>query len=326
MTEQPGRELIDTLVDGLTHKDVLLVLDNVEHVYPAAWVAERLLAAASRLRILATSRAPLRLYGEQEQQVPPLELPDLGQPHELEAVSRNEAIALFTDRARAASPAFVLTDQNARIVADVCARLDGVPLAIELAASRTKALTPQGILSRLATGPDVLIATARNLPPRQRTVRATIDWRCALLTDPQRFHNARGSVGRGAAWSLAEMPFRALERRQANRTRPRSRMAITRGSSVSPTLDHRHMAAVEVGALTCMSNSQASSRATGGQAATPRPTAVGSAAATLAARLAPIPASRDPQASAPAGNPILRRTSIDIDRWVIDSIAAHVVP
>jgi serine/threonine-protein kinase PknK len=133
----------------------------------AAWVAERLLAAASRLRILATSRAPLRLYGEQEQQVPPLELPDLGQPHELEAVSRSEAIALFTDRARAASPAFVLTDQNARIVADVFARLDGLPLAIELAASWTKVLTPQGVLFRLATGPDVLIATARNLPPRQ---------------------------------------------------------------------------------------------------------------------------------------------------------------
>jgi predicted ATPase len=199
MTEQPGRELIDTLVDGVAPKDLLLVLDNVEHVLPAAWVAERLLAAAPRLRILATSRAPLRLYGEQEQQVPPLELPDLGQPYELEAVSRNEALALFTDRAQAASPAFVLTDQNARFVADVCARLDGLPLAIELAASWTKVLTPQGILSRLATGPDVLIATARNLPPRQRTLRATIDWSCALLTDPQRRLFARLAVFRGGA-------------------------------------------------------------------------------------------------------------------------------
>jgi class 3 adenylate cyclase len=104
MREQPGREVIDTLVDGLAAKEVLLVLDNFEHVVPAAWVAERLLGAAPKLRILATSRAPLRLYGEQQQQVPPLALPDPGGPPTLEALSRYEAVVLFTERARAALP------------------------------------------------------------------------------------------------------------------------------------------------------------------------------------------------------------------------------
>jgi predicted ATPase len=197
--EQSGRELIDTLDDWLADKDVLLMLDNFEHVAPAAWVAERLLGSAPRLRILVTSRAPLRLYGEQEHQVPPLALPDLSQPHELEALYRNEAIALFVDRARAVDSGFGLTDQNARIVGDVCARLDGLPLAIELAASRIKVLSPQAVLSRLATGPDVLTATALNLPPRQRTLRATIDWSCGLLAEPERRLFSRLSVFRGGA-------------------------------------------------------------------------------------------------------------------------------
>ncbi|MGH9249334.1 MAG: adenylate/guanylate cyclase domain-containing protein, partial [Acidimicrobiales bacterium] len=179
--ERPGRELVDTLVDGLAVKDILLVLDNFEHVLPAAWVAERLLGAAPGLRILVTSRAPLRIYGEQEHQVPPLALPDADQPHELDVLSRCEAIALFVERAHAARPEFVLTDENAHVVTDVCTRLDGLPLAIELAASRVNVLTPRAIRSRLAEGPDLLTASARNLPARQRTLRATIGWSCGLL-------------------------------------------------------------------------------------------------------------------------------------------------
>jgi predicted ATPase/class 3 adenylate cyclase len=198
MREQPGRELIDTLADRLAGKEVLLVLDNFEHVLPAVWVVERLLGALPKLRILVTSRARLRLYGEQEQQVLPLALPD-PDARALEVLSRCEAIALFTDRARAARPEFVLTDENASAVNDVCARLDGLPLAIELAASRLKVLTPQAILSRLDAGPDLLTATARNVPQRQRTLRATIKWSCDQLTEPERRLFARLSVFRGGA-------------------------------------------------------------------------------------------------------------------------------
>jgi predicted ATPase/class 3 adenylate cyclase len=196
--DQPGRDLIDTLVDRLAANDVLLVLDNFEHVLPAAGVVERLLGAAPRLHILATSRAPLRLYGEQEQQVLPLALPD-PDARALEVVSRCEAVALFTDRARAARPEFVLTDENASAAIGICTRLDGLPLAIELAASRMKVLTPQAILSRLATGPDLLTATARNVPQRQRTLRATIGWSAGLLAEPERRLFARLSVFRGGA-------------------------------------------------------------------------------------------------------------------------------
>ena len=198
MREQPRRGLIETLVDGLAAKEVLLLLDNFEHVLPAAWVAERLLGAAPRLRILVTSRAPLRIYGEQEQQVLPLALPD-PDSNALEVLSRCEAIALFSERARAAQARFALTEENARVVADVCARLDGLPLAIELAASRIKVLTPQAIRSRLAAGLDVIAATARNLPPRQRTLRATISWSCGQLTEPEQRLFARLSVFRGGA-------------------------------------------------------------------------------------------------------------------------------
>jgi predicted ATPase/class 3 adenylate cyclase len=198
MREQPKRGLIETLVDGLAAKDVLLLLDNFEHVLPAAWVAERLLGAAPRLRILVTSRAPLRIYGEQEQQVLPLALPD-PDSSALEFLSRCEAVALFSERARTAQARFALTEENARVVADVCARLDGLPLAIELAASQIKVLTPQAIRSRLAAGLDVIAAAARNLPPRQRTLRATISWSCGQLTEPEQRLFARLSVFRGGA-------------------------------------------------------------------------------------------------------------------------------
>ena len=199
MREQPGREPIDTIVDELAAKDVLLVLDNFEHLLPASWVAERLLAAAPRLRILATSRAPLRIYGEQEQHVPPLAVPDPDRRPTLEVVSRYEAVMLFRDRANAARAGFAVTDETAPVVAGICARLDGLPLAIELAASRVKVLTPQAILSRLDAGRDLLIATARNIPLRQRTLRATIDWSAGLLAEPERRLFARLSVFRGGA-------------------------------------------------------------------------------------------------------------------------------
>ncbi|HEY9375790.1 MAG TPA: adenylate/guanylate cyclase domain-containing protein [Jiangellaceae bacterium] len=196
--DQLDRQPVDTLVDRLAAKDVLLVLDNFEHVLPAAWVAERLLGAAPKLRMLVTSRSPLRLYGEHEQAVPPLGLPG-PDSRTLEVLSRCEAIVLFSERARAARRGFVLTAENASAVSELCARLDGLPLAIELAASRVKVLTPQAILSRLAAGPDLLTATARNIPQRQRTLRAAIGWSAGLLPEAERRLFARLSVFRGGA-------------------------------------------------------------------------------------------------------------------------------
>jgi predicted ATPase/class 3 adenylate cyclase len=197
--EEPGSDLIDTLVNRLAGKGLLLVLDNFEHLLDAASLVERLLAAVAEVRALVTSRTPLGLYGEQEQRVPPLTLPDPRHLPEAEALSRYEAVALFIDRARAARSEFAVTNANAPALAEICARLDGLPLAIELAASRIKVLSPDAILSRLSHGLDLLAASARNLPERQRTLRGAIEWSYGLLDEPERRLFARLSVFAGGA-------------------------------------------------------------------------------------------------------------------------------
>jgi predicted ATPase/class 3 adenylate cyclase len=199
LQEEPGRALLDTVADHLADAEMLLVLDNFEHILEAAPVVERLLGAARRLRILVTSRQPVHLYGEQEQPVPPLALPDPSNLPEAEALSQYEAVALFIDRARAARPGFTVTDENAPAVAELCARLDGLPLAIELAASRIKVLSPDAILSRLGQRLDLLTASSRNLPERQRTLRGAIEWSYGLLAEPERRLFARLSVFSGGA-------------------------------------------------------------------------------------------------------------------------------
>ncbi|MBD0293415.1 MAG: hypothetical protein ICV70_07575 [Jiangellaceae bacterium] len=197
--EVPDRELVDVLVDRLAGMQAMVVLDNVEHVLPAAALVDRLLREAPALRILATSRSPLRLYGEQEQPVPPLTLPDAQAIPTPDGLARYGAIMLFVERARAVLPSFALTSHNAHAVVELCTRLDGLPLAIELAASRVKLLPPRAIASRLAGEPDLLSATARNLPARQRSLRAAIGWSAGLLTEPERRLYARLSVFRGGA-------------------------------------------------------------------------------------------------------------------------------
>jgi predicted ATPase/class 3 adenylate cyclase len=197
--EEPGRPLIDTLTDSLAEKELLLIPDNVEHLPEAGPVIERLLTAAPGLRVLATSRTPLNLYGEQELLVPPLALPDPRDLPELDAVAGYEAVGLFIDRARAARHDFALTTENASAVAEICVRLDGLPLAIELAASRIKVLSPDAILNRLGRGLDLLVTGARNRPERQRTLRAAIDWSYGLLDEPERALFARLSVFAGGA-------------------------------------------------------------------------------------------------------------------------------
>ena len=138
-------------------------------------VVAELLSAATGWRALVTSRAPLRLSGEQEFHVPPLDLPDASSPSELEALTRFAAVQLFVERARSADPEFSITAANALAVAEICARLDGLPLAIELAASRSSILSPEAMLERLERHLPLLAAGPRDAPARQRTLRAAVE-------------------------------------------------------------------------------------------------------------------------------------------------------
>jgi predicted ATPase/DNA-binding CsgD family transcriptional regulator len=173
--------LIDRLKSYLQSKRMLLLLDNFEQVVTAAPLLSDLLAACPGVKVLVTSRELLRLYGEHDYPVPPLSLPDPNKPPDLEALSHSEAITLFTQRARAVSPGFQLTGDNAHAVAEICLRLDGLPLAIELAAARTLVLPPADLLARLRSRLKLLTGGARNLPERQRTLQAAIDWSYNLL-------------------------------------------------------------------------------------------------------------------------------------------------
>jgi predicted ATPase/class 3 adenylate cyclase len=200
--EAAGRPLLEQVSEHLRHRELLLVGDNFEQVAEAGPVLEELLGAAPRLRAIVTSRVVLALPGEQEYPVPPLQMPDparLGR--DPAALGQVEAVRLFTERALAAGPRFVLTGQNAPVVAEICARLDGLPLAIELAATRTKVLTPTEILSRLERSLSILTSGSRSLPERQRTLRATIAWSYELLGPVERRLFARLSVFTGG-WTF----------------------------------------------------------------------------------------------------------------------------
>jgi predicted ATPase len=178
-----GKPLVEDLKDHLRRMPrTLLLLDNFEHVLVAAPLITELLEASRTLQILVTSRAVLRLYAEQELQVPPLALPEPGTRPPVELLSQYPAIALFAQRARAVRPDFALTAENAEAVAGICARLDGLPLAIELAAARVKLLAPAAILSRLESRLRLLTGGARDLPERQQTLRRAMDWSHELLT------------------------------------------------------------------------------------------------------------------------------------------------
>jgi predicted ATPase len=158
------------------------VLDNFEQVIDAAPLVTDLLTAAPRLKVLVTSREVLRLSGETDYPVPPLSLPDPKRLPPLERFTQYEAVALFIERAEAVKPAFTVTDENALAVAEICCRLDGLPLAIELAAARVRALPPQRMLAELNHRLSFLMGGARDLPARQKTLRGAIDWSYELLT------------------------------------------------------------------------------------------------------------------------------------------------
>jgi predicted ATPase/class 3 adenylate cyclase len=201
---EPGRPLQDALESSLREREMLLVLDNFEQVTDAGAAVERLLRAAPRLRILVTSRAVLHRYGEQEFPVPPLDLPDLANLPDLMTLTRYEAIGLFIERATAVKPGFALTKDNAPSVAEITVRLDGLPLAIELAASRVKVLSPQAIVARLSGGSTLLTSRVPDAPARQRTLRATIEWSYELLREDERRVFAQLSVFQGASLEAIE--------------------------------------------------------------------------------------------------------------------------
>jgi predicted ATPase len=184
--EAAGLSLRDTLVTYLADKQLLLVLDNYEHVLDAAPVAADLLATSPNLRILATSRAPLRLKAEREYPVEPLMLPTQAQLRSFEQLMEIPAVALFMQRAHAVKPDFTIDHETAPLVAEICLHLDGLPLAIELAAARVKLLPPRALLARLEKRLPVLTGGTRDGPTRQRTLRDTIAWSHDLLSSEER--------------------------------------------------------------------------------------------------------------------------------------------
>ena len=179
--QSPIETLKERLRDSIAGP-MLLVLDNFEHLVPAVPTVAELLAAGPSLKILATSRAALHVYGEHEFPVPPLALPDSRGMLAVEALSQFPAVALFMQRAQAAKPDFELNQENAAAVAEICARLDGLPLAIELAAARVKVLSPSSMRTRLTSRLQLLTGGARDMPQRHQTLRAAMDWSYDLLT------------------------------------------------------------------------------------------------------------------------------------------------
>jgi predicted ATPase/DNA-binding CsgD family transcriptional regulator len=200
--EYAGRALMDVLVEALYAKQLLLLMDNCEHLVDAcAELANRLLQGCPRLRILATSREPLNVAGETVWQVPPLRVPDRREAISLADVESSEAVQLFVDRARNSTPDFALTDQNIYAVGQVCQRLEGIPLAIELAAARMRILPVEEIAVRLDDHFTLLSTGARTSPTRHQTLRATVAWSYALLTGPEREMFEQLSVFAGG-WTL----------------------------------------------------------------------------------------------------------------------------
>jgi non-specific serine/threonine protein kinase len=205
VTVAANRPMLDALAERLRDRRVLLILDNFEQVLDAATIVDDLIRRCPTVSILVTSRAPLQLRGEHEFPVPPLALPDAGRSLAPAALSQYEAVALFIERATAIRPDFAITNANAPAVAEICARLDGLPLAIELAAARIRLLPPEALLTRLGHSLDLLTGGRRDLPARQQTLRSAIAWSYDLLHEPeQRLFRRLGAFVGGFTLEAAE--------------------------------------------------------------------------------------------------------------------------
>jgi len=202
LREDNRRAALEILIDHLRAKSVLLLLDNCEHLIEAcAQLGQALLQACPRLHILASSREPLGIDGEAAYRVPSLKTPDPAQRPSLDVLEKVDSIRLFIERAATAKPGFALTKDNASFLAQICYRLDGIPLAIELAASRVKVLTPEQIAARLDDRFRLLTGGARTALPRQQTLRAMIDWSYSLLAEDEKTLFRRLAVFVGG-WTL----------------------------------------------------------------------------------------------------------------------------
>jgi predicted ATPase/class 3 adenylate cyclase/DNA-binding CsgD family transcriptional regulator len=183
--EGSGQTLLERLTEELRQRQMLLLLDNFEHVVSAAEQVATLLAACPQLKVLVTSREVLHVRVEHEFPVPPLTVPDPDNLPDLATLSHQVAVALFLQQAQAVKPDFQLTDANARAIAELCARLDGLPLAIELAAARMKLFSPRALLARVGSRLSVLTSPQRDVPARQQTLRNTIAWSYDLLDEEE---------------------------------------------------------------------------------------------------------------------------------------------
>jgi predicted ATPase/class 3 adenylate cyclase len=200
--EVAGRSHLETLIDLMKTRHMLLVLDNFEHVMDAAPMLTEIMAACEHLKILVTSREVLRVTAEWEFSVPPLSIPV--STDDVEKVFRSEAVQLFVDRARAVNRSFQLNPDNVKSVASICRLLDGLPLALELAAARIRILSPRDIATRLESDLDILTGGPRDLPERQRALRSTIDWSYQLLDESEKKLFRRLGVFAGG-WTLEAM-------------------------------------------------------------------------------------------------------------------------
>ena len=194
ISEMKDEAVLDTLIKELTGKHLLLIIDNFEHVMSAVSLVSTLLKETTQLQIIVTSREVLRIYGEQEYHVPPLQMPSKGETYQLETIQQIEAVQLFVERARAVRHDFRLTEHNVADIASLCIYLDGLPLALELVASHSKMLSPAQILERMKQGFDLLSRGSRDAPARQRTLNATIDWSYQLLSPEEQYLFAQLSL------------------------------------------------------------------------------------------------------------------------------------
>src|SRR3712207_5447079 len=185
-SEAVRQTVTGALTTHLRGKRLLLVLDNFEHLLPAAPLVAELLGHCPAVKVLVTSRVRLRLSGEREVPVAPLALPPAVSPLGRNELTTVPAVQLFVARAQDVRADFAVTDENAPAVAEICRRLDGLPLALELAAARVKLLSPEALLARLDEGLKLLTGGARDLPERQQTIRSTIAWSYELLDEVER--------------------------------------------------------------------------------------------------------------------------------------------
>src|SRR4029079_7050160 len=200
---EPGRDPVDAIASSLAGRRVLIVLDNFEQVVDAAGAVARLVNAAPNAKLLVTSRMRLGIRAEHELFVDPLALPE--DPTNIGALRANSAVRLFLRRAAAANPSLAVDDDTLRAAARICARVDGLPLAIELAAARCRLMSPRTIATRLESGLDLVSGGGRDMPARQQTIRETVAWSVALLSDAERRVFARlGAFAGGASVAAAE--------------------------------------------------------------------------------------------------------------------------